>query len=185
MKSLKTLLGVALSMAATAYAQEHAAHGMHDSHAGHQSVASSPYAGMQSRTIKALSEQQLADLRAGKGMGLALPAELNGYPGPAHVLELKQPLGLTEEQARGTQALLERMKQETRTIGEEVVASETALDRLFSERRASADTVSQATADAARAQGRLRAAHLKYHLAMMDILTPAQVELYQSLRGYR
>jgi len=47
-----------------------------------------PYAGMQTRSIKALSDQQIADLKAGRGMGLALPAELNGYPGPIHVLEL-------------------------------------------------------------------------------------------------
>ena len=44
-----------------------------------------PYAGMESRAIKALSPQQIADLREGRGMGLALPAELNGYPGPMHV----------------------------------------------------------------------------------------------------
>ena len=51
-------------------------------------LAQSPCAGMQARSIKALSEQQVADLKAGRGMGLALSAELNGYPGPAHVLEL-------------------------------------------------------------------------------------------------
>ena len=45
------------------------------------SFAQTPYAGMQSRPIKALSEQQVADLQAGRGMGLALAAELNGYPG--------------------------------------------------------------------------------------------------------
>jgi hypothetical protein len=60
--------------------------------------AHSPYAGMQTRTIKALSEQQIADLKAGRGMGLVLPAELNGYPGPAHVLELSDQLGLSAEQ---------------------------------------------------------------------------------------
>jgi hypothetical protein len=36
-----------------------------------------------------LSEQQVAYLKAGRGMGLALPAELNGYPGPAHVLSIR------------------------------------------------------------------------------------------------
>ena len=40
-----------------------------------------PYAGLQSRPVKALSDQQIADLRAGRGMTMALPAELNGYPG--------------------------------------------------------------------------------------------------------
>ncbi|MBW5435799.1 hypothetical protein FXB41_13685 [Bradyrhizobium canariense] len=46
-----------------------------------------PYAGLEHRPIKALSHQQIEDLRAGRGMGLALAAELNGYPGPSHVLE--------------------------------------------------------------------------------------------------
>lgn len=57
--------------------------------------AETPYAGMQSRPIKALSDQQLSDLRAGRGMGLALAAELNGYPRPSHVLELANQLGLS------------------------------------------------------------------------------------------
>ncbi len=51
----------------------------------HGHGASSPYAGLERRAVKSLSEQQVADLRAGRGMGLALPAELNGYPGPVHV----------------------------------------------------------------------------------------------------
>ncbi len=48
--------------------------------------AQTPYSGMQSRSTKALSEQQIADLNAGRGMGLALAAELNGYPGPLQPL---------------------------------------------------------------------------------------------------
>ncbi len=54
-----------------------------------------PYAGLQQRDIKALDEKQIADLKNGRGMGLALAAELNGYPGPMHVLELKDQLRLT------------------------------------------------------------------------------------------
>jgi hypothetical protein len=46
------------------------------------SQAHQPYAGLEARAIKALSEQQIADLEAGRGMGMALAAELNGYPGP-------------------------------------------------------------------------------------------------------
>ncbi|HYV03741.1 MAG TPA: hypothetical protein VFB82_04100, partial [Blastocatellia bacterium] len=60
--------------------------------------AQTPYAGMQTRTIKSLSEQQVADLGAGRGMGLALAAELNGYPGPSHVLELADKLDLSVDQ---------------------------------------------------------------------------------------
>ena len=67
---------------------------------------------METRPIKALSDQQVADLKAGRGMGLALAAELNGYPGPAHVLELSDKLGLTVEQRARVQQLFESMKQE-------------------------------------------------------------------------
>lgn len=56
--------------------------------AGASLADTSPYTGLQERPIKALSDQQIDDLREGRGMGLALPAELNGYPGPRHVLGL-------------------------------------------------------------------------------------------------
>jgi hypothetical protein len=59
----------------------------------------SPYSGMETRSVKALSEQ-IADLEAGRWMGLALAAELNGYPGPTHVLELAEALTLTSKQRR-------------------------------------------------------------------------------------
>ena len=66
-----------------------------------------PYAGLEQRPVKALSEQQVSDLRAGRGMGLALPAELNGYPGPSHVLENAEALALTADQRERTKALFD------------------------------------------------------------------------------
>ena len=71
-----------------------------------------PYAGMQARSVKALSDDQVADLRAGRGMGLALAAELNGYPGPSHLLELADGLKLTDTQRAGIRQLFEAMKAE-------------------------------------------------------------------------
>src|SRR5689334_17464381 len=53
-----------------------------------------PYAGQQTRTIKALSPADVAALLKGEGMGMAKAAELNGYPGPLHVLTLSQELKL-------------------------------------------------------------------------------------------
>jgi hypothetical protein len=40
--------------------------------------AQQPYAGHETRPIKALSDREIADLKAGRGMGLALAAELCG-----------------------------------------------------------------------------------------------------------
>ena len=143
-----------------------------------------PYAGLDVRPVKALSPEQLADLRAGRGMGLALPAELNGYPGPTHVLELAGPLGLTPEQRARTEALVAAMKAETIPLGERLIADETALDRLFAEKRATVGTLDAASANVGGGQAALRAAHLRYHLDMMAVLTPEQIARYVALRGY-
>jgi hypothetical protein len=80
-----------------------------------------PYAGMAQRAIKALSDQQIADLRAGRGVGLALAAELNGYPGPAHVLENADALRLTPDQRVRTQALFDAMKAAAVPVGERLI----------------------------------------------------------------
>jgi hypothetical protein len=95
-------------------------------HSGHP-----PYAGLEQCEIKALSEQQMANLRAGRGFGLALAAELNGYPGPLHVLELADRLRLTPEQKYRVQRLFESMKGEAIAAGENLIASERELDQLF------------------------------------------------------
>ncbi len=150
----------------------------------HTQPPAGPYAGLDSRPVKALSPEQLADLRAGRGMGLALPAELNGYPGPTHVLELAGPLGLTPEQRARTEALVAAMKAEAIPLGERLIADETALDRLFAEKQATAGTLAAASARVGATQAALRAAHLRYHLDMIAVLTPGQVERYATLRGY-
>ena len=71
-------------------------------------AAPSPYAGEESRSIKALSAEEIQDYEAGKGMGFAKSAELNGYPGPSHVLALSRDLHLSAEQQRRDLENLER-----------------------------------------------------------------------------
>ena len=147
-------------------------------------IAEQPYAGLQHRDVKALSAAQIDDLRAGRGMGMALPAELNGYPGPVHVLELADDLHLSLTQRDAMTALYEAMKGEAVPLGERLIAEEAALDRLFAGKSATAETVEAATAAIGRTQGALRAAHLRYHLATLDVLRPHQVARYAELRGY-
>lgn len=53
----------------------------------HGNMANQPYAGQQQRSITSLSADDQLALRAGQGWGLAKPAELNGVPGPLHLLE--------------------------------------------------------------------------------------------------
>src|SRR4030088_3363685 len=144
----------------------------------------SPYIGMDLRRVKALSDQQIADLSAGRGMSLALAAELNGYPGPLHVLELADALDLSDQQRSRTKGLVEAMRAEAIPIGTAIVMEEAALDRLFSERRVTGALLDAAVSRISAAQGALRVAHLRYHLAMVDVLSPAQIARYAHLRGY-
>ena len=143
-----------------------------------------PYAGFEQRTIKALSDKEIAELRAGRGMGLALAAELNGYPGPTHVLEQAEALELTPAQRARTEGVLDAMKTEAVRLGARLIEQEADLDRLFATRTASPAALDAATAAIGITQGALRAAHLRAHLAMMEVLTPEQVQRYVHLRGY-
>jgi len=147
-------------------------------------AAQSPYGGETSRTIKSLSTEDVADYLAGNGMGLAKAAELNGYPGPAHVLALAEPLGLTDPQRASTQAVFARMQSDARSLGERLVAEERALDRAFADHTVTPDALAAATASIAALQGRLRDVHLRAHVEQARILTPGQVERYAMLRGY-
>lgn len=148
------------------------------------SFAQTLYGGLQTRPIKALSDQQVADLKAGRGMGLALAAELNGYPGPSHLLELAAQLGLSDEQRRRIHGLFEAMKAETIPIGERLISQEKALDALFATHTATVDAVAAATMAIGETQAKLRAAHLNYHLSTVELLQPQQIERYAELRGY-
>ena len=142
------------------------------------------YTDLKARPVKALSEQQIADLRAGRGMSLALPAELNGYPGPPHTLENADALALSPDQRERTKTLLASMKAEAVPLGERLIQEETELEGLFSSKTVVPDSLERATRAIGATQASLRAAHLRYHLAMLDVLSPDQVRRYGELRGY-
>lgn len=143
-----------------------------------------PYAGLEARPIAGLSEEQRAGYLAGDGLGLALPAELNGYPGPAHVQELAAALSLSPEQETAVTALVAEMRAGARALGAEIVAAEAALDALFAEGRAEPASLAALTAHIGGLQGRLREWHLAYHLQTRDLLEAEQIAAYAHLRGY-
>jgi len=164
-----SIMGVALS--APVAAQDH-----HSHHA--------PYAGLQAREIKALSSEEVDQLKSGAGMGLAQAAELNHYPGPKHVLELAEELGLTDEQRGATKLAFDAMKFEAVALGEKILQMESHLDGAFADGTIDEEQLGQMTAHIANLRGELRAVHLKAHLAMKQILTDEQVAAYDRLRGY-
>lgn len=144
----------------------------------------SPYAGWQERAVKALAPEQIEDYLTGRGMAMALPAELNGYPGPRHVLDLADELALTPEQLAQTEALFEDMRQRASELGASIVVHEAELDELFASGTADGARVRETATALGLLNGQLRAHHLSYHLAMRDLLEPSQIEQYRRLRGY-
>ncbi len=144
----------------------------------------SPYVGFETRDVKTLSTERQEGLKRGAGLGYALAAELNGYPGPMHVLELADQLGLDADQKSRAHRAYEKMRKEAITAGEALIAAEAHLDRLFALKQVSYDRIDAQTAVAAGQEARLRAIHLKAHLEMAEILTPEQAESYNRLRGY-
>lgn len=174
-----TLLALATLPALPASAQEG-----HAGHAGHDAGVASPYADLLDRDIKALSPDEVEGLLAGKGLGFALPAELNGYPGPLHVLEGAAILGLTDEQRREVEDIRLRMTVQASTLGRRLVEAERALDRLFAGGEATADELDVLTAEAGRLRAAVRAAHLRAHIETRAALTGEQVTHYLRMRGY-
>ena len=149
----------------------------------------SPYSGQQDRLIKGLTPSDVEGLEAGSGMvlgGLAKTAELNGYPGPKHVLEAyhADALVLTDAQYERINSLFSEMRTEAQRLGQQLLAAELALEQAFQSGEMVAEQLSTLTANAAAAQGALRAHHLSYHLKTYAVLTPDQVDAYNRLRGY-
>lgn len=143
-----------------------------------------PYAGQQTRTIKALAPADVAALLKGEGMGMAKAAELNGYPGPLHVLTLSQELKLTETQRKQVQATFDRMSTAAKPLGSELVQHEQALDQLFAKQEITPDLLAAEIKAIADIQGRLRSVHLAAHLETRELLDPEQMARYQQIRGY-
>ncbi|NNG05648.1 MAG: hypothetical protein HKM95_16315 [Inquilinus sp.] len=152
--------------------------------AGSLAAVEQPYASLDQRPIKALSDADIDDYLNGRGMSLALAAELNGHPGPRHVLDLAESLRLTVEQRRLAETLFAEMQAEAIALGERIVAEEAALDRQFAEATADAGTIADAADRIGRLGGALRAVHLRTHVSMRAALTAGQLAAYDRLRGY-
>jgi Spy/CpxP family protein refolding chaperone len=147
-------------------------------------LAASPYAGEEGREIKALSAADVDAYLTGQGMGFAKAAELNGYAGPKHVLELASELDLTAEQRTRTQALFASMQTKAVALGRQLVAEERKLDRLFASTGITQGSLQESVARIGELQADVRAAHLEAHLEQAKILTPEQRAHYLRLRGY-
>ncbi|HUP19191.1 MAG TPA: periplasmic heavy metal sensor [Gemmatimonadota bacterium] len=144
----------------------------------------SPYAGEEARAIKALSEDEVREYLEGEGMGWAMAAELNHYPGPRHAIDLADSLGLSAVQRDSLRDIHGRMNARAVELGSTIVAREADLDGAFAEGTIDAAELDALVAEIAELQGRLRSTHLMAHLETRAALSPHQVAMYDRLRGY-
>jgi Spy/CpxP family protein refolding chaperone len=118
----------------------------------------------------------------GRGFGLAFAADQNGYPGPLHVLELKDRLKLTADQEAKAQALLHAMFVESKPKSARLLEAEAKLRRLFADRAADDAAVRAAVAEVERARSEVRLVHLLTHLKTRELLTEDQRRIYHEAR---
>jgi len=146
----------------------------------------SPYRGQINTEIRGLSDQEVSDLREGRGMGRARAAELNGYPGPRHVLDAARAgqLTLTPEQTRAAERLFDGMAREAQRLGDKILREEQGLEGEFRAGRISEADLNGRTLRIAALEGKLRAVHLRAHIAMRAVLSPSEIQQYNAIRGY-
>lgn len=143
-----------------------------------------PYAGLETRAIKSLSESDLEELRRGGGWGLALAAELNGNPGPAHLLELREEIPLSADQVAAIEAIFNQMQTEAVTAGVRLIEAEEAIEAAFRAGDLDDARLRSLIADAEAARTELRFIHLSRHLSTPPLLRSDQIAQYNTLRGY-
>jgi Spy/CpxP family protein refolding chaperone len=144
----------------------------------------SEYKGQEHREVKSLSSDDIRELQEGKGWGLAKAAELNGMPGPLHLLEMKEEIKLTESQVNQIEQLYSKMKNDAIPLGLTLIELEKELNNAFADRAIDEKRLKDLLEEIADTYMALRFVHLSTHLKTPNILTPFQIETYNKLRGY-
>ena len=128
-----------------------------------------------------LDEERQA-IEKGEGFGMALAADRHGYPGPKHILELKNDLALTPEQEKQVRALFDQMRGRALVTGKHVLDKEAELEQLFASGAAEAAAVRPRLDEIARLRAELRWVHVSAHLDAYKLLTAEQRARYHHLR---
>ena len=160
---------LAAGLAGVAFAQGSAHHGM---------PGSTPHHALAQTCDGAFEE----NVRDGRGFGMAFVADQQGYPGPLHVLELKDRLRLSRDQEAKAEVLLAAMFAESRPKSARLLDAEAKLRRLFAAGRPDEASVRTAVGEVETARADVRLVHLLFHLKMRDALTDEQRRVYQEAR---
>jgi hypothetical protein len=151
------------------------------------SFQTSPYAGQELRDIKSLSENDIQSLQNGTGEafgGMAKLAELNGYPGPRHVLDMASELQVTDGQRIEIERIYQNMSNNAKSIGAAIIDTERDMDRAFNDKTITQENLKLMLDKSADLYAQLRFVHLSAHLDTIQVLTIEQVQMYNTMRGY-
>src|SRR5918999_2177880 len=147
----------------------------------------SPYSGQEIRVIKSLSDNDVQSLQNGTGEafgGIAKLAELNGYPGPRHVLDIAQELQLTDRQRMEIELIYQNMSNNAKSIGSAIIGVEQDMDEAFANKTITEENLIALLDKSANLYGQLRFVHLSAHLDTAQIMTTEQIQMYNEMRGY-
>lgn len=131
-----------------------------------------------------LSADEIDGLLAGDGMGVAQTAERNHYPGPRHLLDVADEVGLSPEQRAAVRQIYVETIDRARAVGRQIVDREQALSDAFARGEITEDGLRARVAGIADLRGQLRVIHLTAHLKTRTLLSAAQLEKYEKLRGH-
>jgi hypothetical protein len=144
----------------------------------------SKYIGQEKRGIKSLSKEDIKELKAGAGWGMAKAAELNGLPGPKHILEMSKEIELTAEQEEMVITVYNDMNKKAIRLGNKLIEYEEELNNRFVERNIDEKILDDLLEKISETYKLLRFVHLSAHLKTPTILTESQIKKYNKLRGY-
>jgi len=133
--------------------------------------------------VKTLSYKQYNGyLNGDDNDNMALVAELNHYPSPQKVIELKKQLGLTPDELLKVTAINTELIRKKKEMGRFIIKNERALDSLFRLKRLDDGTLIFYTNRFGLYQGELRNAILQAYIKIGVILTADQVKKYHKLQ---
>ena len=173
------LIGIATSLVSvtTVFAQQH-------QHGEQHNSFRSPYVEQLDSPVRGLSSSEVDNLLNGRGSGYARMAELNGYPGLRHVLDLSSQLNLSTQQTEEIEVAFAQMQSQAKSLGQTIVNKEQKLSEAFASGTISDDELERATNELAQLYGELRKTHLQAHLNINPLLSAEQIQKYNQLRGY-
>ena len=105
-------------------------------------------------------------------------------PGPAHLLELKDKIPLDNNQVTAIRSIYKTMQADAIAEGNRLIALEQRLEAHFHNATITETMLRELLTDIADSRQKLRYIHLSTHLKTPRLLTRAQIDRYNMLRGY-